>query len=267
MEESMKTRRIAVVILLALVLAALLPLSAAAAWPMVYVYGQVRVGDPTASDGVIGATVELYREGVLIKSATTSSDSGDFGFGVSGIEGNYMVKVVLPSGSGLTAREVWFGAAPAFTPDPSQLNFRLDPAMQGTNFGPIIFWNDGPVTIDPDRPYPWVYIFGKVVDPAIVDPNGVPVGVQGVEVVLWRMHGVDQDYPDAQVVTPIYMGSKWTGDRGFYGFGISGQDNWYLLDVNDGTLPFPYTTSAPVNYMFMLPPASPTVGPFVFAVS
>lgn len=261
----MKTRRIAVVILLALVLAALLPLSAAAdAWPMVYVYGQVRVGDATASDGVQGATVELYREGVLIKTSTTTSDAGDFGFGVSGIEGNYMVKVALPGGSGLTAREVWFGDAPAFTPDPAQLNFRLNPAMQGANFGPIIFWNDGPVTIDPDRPYPWVYVFGKVVDPAVLDPNGIPVGVAGVEVGLWRLHGRDQDYPDAQFVTPIFMGSKFSGDRGYYGFGISGQDNWYALDVNDGTLPGGYTGSAPDDYMFLLPPASPTVGPFVF---
>ena len=126
----MKMRRMAMVMLVALVLAALLPLSAAAeAGPMVYIHGQVRVGDATSSDGVIGATVELYFEGALVRSATTKSDAGDFGFGVSG------------------------------------------------------------------------------------------------------------------------------------------EDVWYMLDVNDLALPAPYVASAPVNYFFLLPPASPTVGPFYFAVS
>lgn len=268
----MKTRRIAVVILLALVLAALLPLSAAAdAYPMLYIYGQVRVGTESFGEGVGGATLELYRNGALVWTVKSSQGNGDFGLGVSPIVGSYKLKLILPSGGGLTPRETWFQGQPIFTPDPTEFSFRWTGGE--ALFGPIVFWCDGEVVLDPSQPMPWVYIHGKAIDTDTFDPDflpdaQVPVGIAGVTIKLQRGVGKDTvgQNPPYYDPTTVWtdMATKATGDRGYFGFGVGGTSNWYkLVLVNTAG----HTNVGPTSYVFLLPPLSSSVGPFIFSLT
>jgi len=258
MEEDMKTRRIAVVILLALVLAALLPLSAAAQATMIYVYGQVRAMAPgqslAQSEGYAGAQVEVWYEGRLIRTATTKSAQGDFGFGLSPVPGAYQIKINVGT---MTPQEVYLGDKLAFTPSPDTFGFRLGPGAPDM-LGPIVFLV---VKSTPPQPVPNNYYIHGAVRTALGGP-----GVSGVQVTLERKVGTDADPGDAVVETWVVIGTKATGDRGFYGFGISGIPSWYRLSTNASAAPTFYLFVLPQNPSSILPPGPQgyIFGPFDF---
>jgi len=263
MEEDMKTRRIAVVILLALVLAALLPLSASAdkVWDLLYIYGQVRVGNEGLSAGIEGATLELYRNGQLIATKTTKGGNADFGFGVSPMPASYKVVLALPAGSGLTPREIKLAGQAVFSVDPAKFGFRWsDPTVHEAQVGPIVFWCDGTIDLPTDQPAPAVYIFGRVEDVDWDDPltpttEHLVKGIEGAQVQLTRF---------GKVAAQNDVWTKFTGKRGYYGFGVSGQDNNYELKVLSVPAPWVLANITPAKYSFVLPAASPAVGPFIF---
>jgi len=268
----MKTRRITVVILLALVLAALLPLSAAAEpSSYYYIYGEVRAGEPGgASNGVVGATVELYFQGRLIRQATTTSTTGAFGFGVAGTRGTYVIKVAVPAG--YTPREVYFGGAPAFTIDPSQIGFSVTGVGGFTGgatgqMGPFVFWNDGEIPPLPPEEYPdTIGIFGQAQD------KTTGALISGVLLKLTRNS------------LPAREWLKNTKPAGYFYFGIKSQLETYTLEVV--SLPAGYTQwqikvsdelwakigegAQPAvggKMQFQLPPNMANVGPFIIEVS
>jgi len=98
--------RVALVMVLLVVLAAMLPLAASARQaPFVYIWGHVwemsSYPDPWGNEpwgqGVPGAQVLLKKNGVTIRQPTTTNENGDWGFQVSGVPGVYTVVVQVPA--------------------------------------------------------------------------------------------------------------------------------------------------------------------------
>lgn len=228
-------------LLLAVLISMVLPFSAFAAYTRpIYVYGHV--WDETNDRGVAGATVELYRDTgsgwELVSSKVTGNTNGDFGMGSTAVPGKYKLMVAsVPSSihpmSVWGGEDMWLGE---MDPDVEDTWFYSwfyagGGAEEPYNVGPINFYCANDET--PPDPSSWVYIFGRVYDPAaqaaITDADDLSAGVTGVTVELQR----EIVKNDGNVITTVWQmvpnGSKLSDDGGFFGFGVTGIAGMYKV--------------------------------------
>lgn len=247
----MKVRVLSVLILVALLVAAVVP-SVSAGAPTCGVYVRGFVWDMTNEIGVKGAVVELYRNDrtsgpVLVGKSTTESENGNFLIGISGTTGSYTLKVVeLPDGVSCESISLQRGVGeptpggdiplPFF--DPCEFSFWLTPeliwclpwadeAMCGKMFGPIWFncVNETVIPIEPFVAPESVYIFGRVTDAE--DCCGMPVEMcLRLEREMVILDGAGNEV--GVVWAPVEeKGSN--AANGYFGFGIKWNGSTYRI--------------------------------------
>jgi hypothetical protein len=227
MEDKMRRVKVLRALILAMVLFALvIPFSVAAQG--VYVRGYV-VDECGA--GVQGALVEFERVqgGRIYGPSEVKNDRGDWGVQLTGVEGEYIIRVTLPNGNVVEWLEGAGNDQVKIADAVDEIDWYLTPAIQARGVdGPITIVTDIPCTTPPNGPtYIWGTTYGAT------GPNPGDVAFCGdAEVTLWYWNVWHDWMPwvPGQPAKPPVIKSGWvqkagpkfsqTG-TGLYGFGIA----------------------------------------------
>jgi len=216
-------------LILAMVLLALVvPFSAAAAAPSVYVRGYV-VDECGA--GVQGALVEFERVqgGRIYGPSEVKNDRGDWGVMLTGVIGEYVVRVTLPSGNVVEWLEGAGNDQVKIADAVDEIDWYLTNAIQARGVdGPVTIVTDIPCTTPPNGP---TYIWGTTYKATGVNPGEVDFcGDAEVTLSFWNVWHDWMPWVPGQPAKPPVITSSWvqkagpkfsqTG-TGLFGFGIA----------------------------------------------
>jgi hypothetical protein len=226
-----------VLLLTVVVLAMVVPLTVSAAGhdkPMLTVSGKIFNGTNGGPETPVA--VSLWRDtgagDVMISESNAKSAMGDFLFQVNCVQGYYTVKVeaFMEGGAdavGMAWYEEYPGAARRLVKkeagDPGPWTFSFYENCSGHVWGNLVFEYSS--VAGPRANAGWMYAAGKVM-------NMAGAGVPGAHVVVARV-GFDET---TNVVLPdhiLWGQSTTSGDRGFWGMGLTRRPGFYKVWVNN----------------------------------
>ena len=215
-------------LILAMVLFALVIPASLAAEPTVFVRGYV-VDECGA--GVIGALVEFERVqgGRIYGPSEVANDRGDWGVQLTGVLGDYLIKVTLPDGNVVE----WLAGAGndqvKIADAVDEVDWVLTPAILGAGAdGPITIVTDIPCTQPPNGP---TYIWGTTWTATGLNPGEVEMcGEAEVTLLYWNVWYDWMPWAPGQAPKPPVITAGWVQKAGpkisqegtgLFGFGIS----------------------------------------------
>jgi hypothetical protein len=236
-----------VLLLTVLILTMVMPLTVAAARPLLTISGKVFNGTNGGPEGSV--TVRLWRDtgtgDIMVRQSNTKSAMGDFLFQLNCVQGYYTVEIGAFMEGGADAVGMgWYVEYPgeprtlvkeeSGDPGPWTLSFYVDchdmlPASTISWWTNLVFEYSS--VAGPRANAGWMYVSGKVFDAATA--YGA-LGVQGATVMVCRpafdevTNTITFDPSNLPGTTKMCR-AVTTSDRGFWGMGLSREPGMYVV--------------------------------------